>query len=164
MLSVIYLAITVISVLLRLFTSKKNAPPLEKVRIVLLHFIVICIGVQGVLAFYAHAFMADFIAEQIGWAPGSPFQFEMAIANLSYGILGFLCIRFKGNFWIAVVTGNLILLLGAAYGHFVEMAKGNHSPYNSGIFLYLGDIIIPVVIFILMIYYFVSLNKIKKEA
>jgi hypothetical protein len=164
MLPVIYLVIALVSAFIRVIIIKRDTTGLEKVRIFLLYLIVMCIGVQGILAFYAHAFMADFVAEQIGWAPGSPFQFEMAIANLSYGILGFMCIRFKGNFWIAVVTGNLILLLGAAYGHFVQMAKGDHSPYNSGIFLYVGDIIIPIVIFILMIYYFVSLNKIKKEA
>lgn len=164
MLSVVYLVIALVSAFVRIIITKRGASGQEKVRIFLLHLIIMCIGVQGILAFYAHAFMADFVAEQIGWAPGSPFQFEMAITNLSYGALGFLCIRFKGNFWIAVVTGNLILLLGAAYGHFAQMAKGDHSPYNSGIFLYVGDIIIPIVIFILMIYYFVSLNKIKQQA
>ena len=163
MLPVIYFTIGVVSAIVRIALTKKHLTGLEKTGIILLYLIVTCIGVQGVMAFYAHAFMADITAEEIGWKPGSPFQFEMAIANLSYGILGFMCIRFRGKFWIAVVTGNAILLWGAAYGHFVQMAKGDHSPYNSGIFLYAGDIIIPLIIFILMIYYFVSLNKLKKE-
>ena len=159
MLPVVYLVLALVSSIVRII-AKKNTSGIEKARIFLINLIVFCIGVQGVMAFYAHAFMADYIAEQIGWAPGSPFQFEMAIANLSYGVLGLLCIRFKGNFWIAVVSGNLILLWGAAYGHIVQMAKGDHSPYNSGIFLYVGDIIIPAAIFVLMIYYFRSQKKI----
>ena len=163
MLPVIYFTIGVVSAIVRIALTKKHLTGLEKTGIILLYLIVTCIGVQGVMAFYAHAFMADQTAELIGWKPGSPFQFEMAIANLSYGILGFLCIWFRGKFWIAVVTGNAILLWGAAYGHFVQMAKGDHSPYNSGIFLYVGDILIPLIIFILMIYYFYSLNKLKKE-
>ena len=138
---------------------KKNASGAEKAGIFLLYLIVTSIGLQALFAFAGHAFEPDFIAEQIGWPTGSPFQFEIAIANLSYGILGLLCIWFRGKFWIATVTGNLIFLWGAAYGHFVQMAKGNDSPYNSGIFLYAGDIIIPFIIFLLMIYYFFSLKK-----
>ena len=45
-------------------------------------------GVAGLYGFIAHLLFAPFIAEQIGW-PNSPFQFEVAYANLTVSILGF---------------------------------------------------------------------------
>ncbi len=43
------------------------------------------------------------VAASIGWPAGSPFQFEVGIANLSFGILGILCLKFMDNFWTATV-------------------------------------------------------------
>ncbi len=131
--------------------------------IFLLYMIFFSIGLGGVYAFMGHAFLANEVAKEIGWPTGSPFQFEVAIANLAFGILGMLCIRIRGNFWAAVVTGYCIFLGGAAYGHFVQMQKGDTSPYNTGIFLYAGDIFIPLVIFVLMITYY-RLGAISKNA
>jgi hypothetical protein len=47
-----------------------------------------------------HAFLAAKVALSIGWAPGSPFQSEVALANLAFGLPGVLCIRFKDGFWL----------------------------------------------------------------
>lgn len=123
----------------------------ELTGIFLLYMIFFSIGLGGLYAFMGHAFFANEVAKEIGWPTGSPFQFEVAIANLAFGILGVLCVKIRGNFWAAVVTGYCIFLWGAAYGHFVQMQKGDTSPYNTGIFLYAGDIFIPLVIFVLMI-------------
>ena len=46
------------------------------------------LGVNGCLGFVEHLFFGPFIAERIGW-PNSPFQSEVAYANLTIGILGF---------------------------------------------------------------------------
>ena len=46
----------------------------------------------------AHTFFADQTARQIGWATGSPFQFEVAMANLGIGVCGLLCYRFRDGF------------------------------------------------------------------
>ncbi len=162
MFPVIFFVIAVTAAALKIALSKKQLTKPEKTAILLLSLIVMCIGMQGIFAFSGHAFKPDFIAQQIGWPTGSPFQFEVAIANLSFGILGILCIWLRGKFWLATVTGSTVFLWGAAYGHFVQMAKGDHSPYNTGIFLYAGDIFIPLIIFVLTIYYF-FINK-KMEA
>ena len=156
---VVFFKIGIAAAIIKITVSKKKLTGIDKAGIFLLYLIIMCIGVEGIFAFLAHTLKPDFIAEQIGWPTGSPFQFEIAVANLSYGVLGFLCILIKGRFWMAVVIGNSIFLWGAAYGHFVQMLKGDRSPYNSGIFLYTGDIIIPLIIFILMIYYFRSQKK-----
>lgn len=157
---VILFAAAVIAAILRI-TIKRPASKKETAGIFLLYMIFFNIGLGGLYAFMGHAFMPDMVAREIGWPTGSPFQFEIAIANLSYGILGVLCIWIRGKFWIAVVSGNLIFLWGAAYGHVVQMEKGDTSPYNTGIFLYAGDVIIPLVIFLVMFYYFMLLSKEK---
>ena len=46
------------------------------------------LGVGGVYGFIMHLVFGSFSAEQIGW-PNSPFQYEVAYANLTIGILGF---------------------------------------------------------------------------
>lgn len=153
---VIFFIIGIAAAIIKIAVTKKQLTGVDKAGVFLLYLIVMCIGAEGIFAFLGHAFKPDLIAEQIGWPTGSPFQFEIAIANLSYGVLGFLCIIFRGRFWMAVVIGNSVFLWGAAYGHFVQMLKGDRSPYNYGIFLYAGDIIIPLIIFILMIIYFRS--------
>ena len=45
------------------------------------------VGIAGLLGFYAHAFRAAETAASIGWQPGGPFQFEVACANLAFGLL-----------------------------------------------------------------------------
>jgi len=55
------------------------------------------IGISGLYAFMGHAFFPNKVAAYIGWPPGSPFQFEVAIADLSFGVLGILCFWFRGN-------------------------------------------------------------------
>ena len=45
------------------------------------------LGVAGIYVFIVHIAFGPFIAEQIGW-PNSPFQNEVAYANLTIGILG----------------------------------------------------------------------------
>jgi mannitol-specific phosphotransferase system IIBC component len=98
---------------------------------------VVCVGINGISAFYAHAFRADETARAIGWPIGSPFQFEIAITNLTFGILGMLCLWIRGTFWYAVGLAQAIFGLGAAYGHIVQMVvHKDFAPENSGIFLY----------------------------
>jgi hypothetical protein len=150
----VILFIAAILVALVRIIIKHPASKREIAGIFLLYMIFFNIGLGGLYAFMGHAFMPAMVAREIGWPIGSPFQFEIAIANLSYGMLGMLSIWIRGKFWIAVVTGNLAFLWGAAYGHIVQMEKRDMSPYNTGIFLYAGDIVIPLVILLLLLYYF----------
>lgn len=121
----------------------------------LVNFLVINIGISGIFAFVGHAFSADKVAKYIGWPSGNPFQFEVAIANLSFGILGIICIWFRDNFLIAVVTGYSIYAFGAAYGHIREIVKNkNKSPGNAGPPLY-ADIIKPLIAIGLLVAYLV---------
>ena len=117
------------------------------------------IGIGSIWAFIGHVFLANMVAAQIGWPAGSPFQFEVGIANLSYGILGILCLKFRDNFWTATVVAVSIFYWGAAYGHLLNIIQtGNLSPGNAGYALY-GDFIIPLVLIVLFVAYRMTMDK-----
>jgi len=128
--------------------------------IITLYFLIIFVGINGILGFLGHTLNADKIATQIGWATGSGFQFEVAVANLAFGVLGIVCIWLRKNFWLATAMGYSIFLFGAAYGHIREIAlKGNYSPLNTGVLLYVGDMIIPTIALLLTILYIKYSNR-----
>ncbi len=141
MVYIYYVALTIIGALLNILIAK--TPVIETF---LLFTLIICVGVSGVMGFIYHTFKADWTAKYIGWEPGSPFQFEVAVANLGTGICGILCIWFSGGFWFATIVIFSIFLLGAAYGHIVEIKKKkNYAPGNAGPILY-WDIFLPFIL------------------
>lgn len=120
---------------------------------ILFYFIVFLIGLSGLYGFMGHAFNPDHVAKYIGWPAGNPFQWEVAVSNLSHAVLGFLCIWIRGAFWTATVIVSAVWLLGCAYGHVREMVKNrNFAPGNAGPPFY-SDIIKPLVLIGLLIAY-----------
>lgn len=61
-------------------------------------------GLMGLLGAYAHVFMGPETAKSIGWEPGSPFQYEIGMANLAFCTLGILSYWFRGSFWEASIV------------------------------------------------------------
>jgi len=119
----------------------------------LLHSLVVIAGAGGFFFFSGHMFNSQRIAHGIGWRAGSPFQKEVAVANLVFGVLGILCIWFREGFWIATTIGFSVWLLGAGMVHVREMVRhGNRQPLNAGAILFF-DIGIPVVLLALLIAY-----------
>ncbi|NLX51296.1 MAG: hypothetical protein GXY72_04235 [Deltaproteobacteria bacterium] len=148
---VFFLGLAVVFSAASLIRRRKELSALRIVETVLLYLFIFNVGCSGLFAFWGHAFFADRAAASIGWAPGSPFQFEVAVANLAFGVLGMLCIFFRDNFWLATGVGCAVFLLGAAAGHIREMlTAGNYAVNNAGPVLYLGDITIPVLILVLL--------------
>lgn len=149
---VFFLGLVVIGTVIHLLVSSRTRTAKRIVEVFLLYLLVICIGGGGLLAFYAHTFMADSVAINIGWAPGSPFQFEVAVSNLAFGTLGVLCIWLRGNFWLAAGLASAVFRFGAAFGHIRDaMVHKNYAPYNVGAVLCVGDIFIPFLILILLL-------------
>ena len=148
--------LTILVALLVILISKITFKPLNRERIVeifLISFLVISVGFGSIWAFIGHFFLSAQVATNIGWAPGSPFQSEVAFANLSIGVLGLLCYWIRDNFWTATVISSSIFLLGAAYGHIVNMIHySNYAPGNAGSVLYM-DIIGPIILIVLLILY-----------
>ena len=126
--------------------------------IVLAYGLVFNLGISGLYAFMGHAFVPDKVAEYIGWPSGSPFQFEVAMANLSFGVLGILCLWIRGKFWLAAIIAFSIFYFGAAYGHIRDIIlHQNYAAGNTGAPLY-SDIIKPLV-FVFLYAFYIKLSK-----
>ncbi|MCB4394056.1 hypothetical protein FZZ91_02925 [Synechococcus sp. HB1133] len=63
------------------------------------------LGIGGVYGFVAHLAFGPFIPEQIGWS-NSPFQNEVAYANLTIGILGLTSFWYRRrDYLLAAMVG-----------------------------------------------------------
>ena len=152
MLAVVFLAVTLLGFALHLCLSNQPRTKTRIVELLLLYFLTLNIGLGGILAWYGHTFMADEIARKIGWQPGSPFQFEVAVADLSWGICRILCIWIRKAFWTATGIGSAVFFLGCAIGHIRQiLQEGNMAVYNAGPVLWIGDIGIPLAILTLLL-------------
>ncbi len=115
--------------------------------------LVIGFGVSYVYAASGHLFAPDKVAESIGWPAGSPFQREVGMWDLSLGICGLLCLKFREDFWTAVIIGFGIFSVSAGLGHVWELVvNGNTAPNNAGAVMYI-DILYPLILAGLLIWY-----------
>jgi len=102
-------------------------------------------GLMGLLATYAHVWMGPATAAKIGWQAGSPFQFEIGMANLSYGVLGIFAFYKSRDFATAAIIGWSILLLGCFVGHLINYYEtANAAPYNIGVYVWFNDLMLPI--------------------
>jgi hypothetical protein len=122
----------------------KDRSPGNVGRLYLAYLLPVSVGLGGLFAFVGHAFHADAVARSIGWPAGNPFQSEVAMTNLAFGVLGLLCARFRDGFWTATILGYGIFLEGAACVHIREILKsGNWSINNAGPVL-VADVAFPL--------------------
>jgi hypothetical protein len=146
--SIMYLSYGVLTLAgagVQLLLGGKPVTPRRAVDTLLRWSLAVNLGVAGLMGYYGHTARADETAKSIGFPPGNPFQFEVATANLSFGVLGILAIRVRGLFWWAAAIGHGVFVLGAAVGHIRQLRRaGNRSPGNIGVVFY-WDIVTPLV-------------------
>lgn len=132
----------------------------KTIELMLLYQLVFNIGFLGILSFIGLTFMPEISADYLGWSQ-CRFQQELANVNLGYGILGILCIWFRGLFWAATVIGASIWLFGDGVHHFFDaFVNLNFSEGNLGPLSY-TDLIIPITLVILLALYFNSQPKLN---
>lgn len=147
----IFLAVALAAIAIHLRWDKEPRTASRVVAVALFYLLVIFAGTGGLMGAVAHTFFAKETALGIGWQPGSPFQFEVAMANLAFGVLGIMCIWNRKGFRTATGVGLAVFLLGCAYGHFKDMLAGNYAPYNAGPGIWLLDVVIPLTILGLLV-------------
>lgn len=156
--------LTVLGIVISLWRDRQPRTRARVLELLLLNVLVFAVGVFGVIAFSGHAFKADEIAREIGFPSGNPFQFEVAIADLTIGVLGLLCIWLRGSFWLATIIATSVWLLGDAVGHIHELVSHhNHHPGNSGPALW-ADIAIPLIAIVLYALYRQALAREEVES
>ncbi len=133
-------------------SAKRRSSRMAIVGTYLVYLFFVYVGLMGVLTAYAHVFYPERTSASIGWAT-SPYEYEVGMADLTVGVLGLLCLWFPGDFWLATAIANAVWLLGDAAGHIRQLLLyNNHSPNNSGVFLY-AEIATPLLILILTLYH-----------
>ena len=88
--SAFFALIVVVASIVHLLIRRKSLTRSSVVDILSLYAFAIFVGLSGVFAGFGHLFNGPLIANQIGWEAGSPFQTEVGICNIAFGILGFL--------------------------------------------------------------------------
>jgi hypothetical protein len=155
----LYMAAMAVGTLVHWYASGQPRGAERVIEIALLYLLVIGAGAAGLLAFVGHALYAASTAASIGWPPGSPFQFEIAVANLSYGVLGLLCIWVRGPFWLATGIATSISFLGCNYGHLYDaVVNNNYAPNNYGL-INVFEIVWPTAVLILLVPYMRSWTR-----
>lgn len=135
---------------LHIAISKRTRTRQRVVDTLLLYLFALPVGFGGIVGFTGHIFRAAFVAKSIGWPVGNPFQYEVAVANLAFGVLGLLCLRLRDGFWIATALGWSIFMFGAAGVHIHQILAGQpYAPGNAGAILYF-NLITPAVILALL--------------
>jgi len=148
-----FLVISITAMVLHILLLKER-PAKKILEIILLYSLVIIFGLGNLLAGAFHVFNGPATARMIGWESGSPFQYEVGIADMAFGLLGFLCLFIRGNFWLATILANSFFLFGCMLGHVRNLvATGNVAAYNIGPNILFTDLILPLVIIGLYIVY-----------
>ncbi len=130
---------------------KKIENKFDRASIFLWYYVVILIGFGGLWSFTGHIFLAERVANGIGWDPG-PFQTELAFYTLGSGIAGFLAIWLRGHIITALVISKSVFWFGAAYTHILDaVVNQNYSQMNVGTVL-IGDLLYPIILFTLLFY------------
>jgi hypothetical protein len=149
----VFVVLAVIGLILGLLHVAIQKQPRTTQRVadlLLLYLFAFPIGLGGLVGFIGHTMRAAPVAASIGWPPGNPFQYEVAVANLAFGILGILCLWFRDGFWTATSIGWSVFILGAAGVHLHQIHIGQlYAPENAGAILYF-NILTPVVVLALL--------------
>jgi len=142
-------ALAVLIWILATLPQRKTITKQASVEILIKYLFLLPVGISGIWGFVFHAFFPDLSASYIGWKP-SPFQFEVAVANLGIGVTGLIAFKASSGFRWATAISVVCFLWGAAGGHIYQMIKHhNFSPGNAGLIFY-TDIFIPLTLIVLL--------------
>lgn len=150
MITVIVIVIALAAATVHLVVSKQPRTGKRAAELCLLYTLVVGVGFGGLFGATGHLFAADMVAEQLGWPSGSPFQTEVGLFDLAFGVLGVCCIWFRRQWWYAVTVGWTVFAVGAGVNHLIEMSRtGNSGSLNSGSVL--PDLVVPALLVALLI-------------
>lgn len=146
---IIMLSLALLGSLVNIYLMKRRSVK-RIVEIVLLYLVGILFGLSLGLAGLMHIFNGPATAQLIGWPAGSPFQYEVGVADLALGALGLLCFVNRKLFLPAAIWANSLFLFGCLAGHVHSFIKsGNLAAYNIGPGIIIGDGLVPLAIIVI---------------
>jgi hypothetical protein len=78
----------------------------------------------------SHIFFSRKISASIGWSR-SPFETEIGLANLGFGIAGVLALSYGPEFWWAIIVANSVFRVGAGFVHIRSMMRDKNFAVNN---------------------------------
>jgi hypothetical protein len=146
MIFVVYAVVPLIGAAIHLWRHPDQRHGVKAVEVVLIWWVVVAIGLGGIVGGLYHLFDGAEIAREIGFTRGDGgFQTEVGFGDVAVGVAAVLCIWFRDRYILAVLIVAAISLWGDAYGHIhQEVVNDNHDPDNTGLVLY-ADIVFPLV-------------------
>ncbi len=159
MIEVVLILSGLVAAAVQLQRDKRPRTTARVFELLVLYQLVLPVGVGSTTAALLHMFAPDQTARSIGWATGSPFQYENAFGDLGYGVLGILCIWMRGKFWDATVIMSSISLIGDGFLHIYELVvHNNHAVNNAGPILY-TDTLGPLLLIALFVAYRLAMHE-----
>ena len=132
---------------------KKNAAGFCKCECFLVYFLVIAVGLQGVLLGHLEVFHSEIVAAYIGF-PDSPFLIQVGKAHFTFGILGILCFWLKGGWREATGVGNALFFFLLSIGHMQTLRTSSGAPETLQLVM-ISDLILAVILTVLLaLHYF----------
>jgi hypothetical protein len=141
-----YAAVALVGAAVHLWRHPQDREAPRALSVVLLWWLVVPIGLAGIVGGLFHLFDGPQIAREIGFTRGDGgFQTEVGFGDLALGVAAVLCIWFRDRYWLAVIVVAAISLWGDAYGHIHQAIEyDNHDVDNTGPILY-TDIAFPLI-------------------
>ncbi|MFD3702089.1 DUF6790 family protein [Nocardia sp. NPDC058658] len=141
----VWIVIAVVGALIRTRHSPSRAAALETWQ---RWWAVAALGCGSLWMTIAFLTIPDVMATAIGF-DRTPFQFEIAFANLGLAVMGFRAASATARERITIGLGAGMFLWGAAIGHVYQwFAHGDHAPGNTGGVL-VCDLLFPAVMIVL---------------
>jgi Family of unknown function (DUF6790) len=152
MLALIFPLAALVGAAIQLLVQRHARTRTRVLEVVLRWLLVIAVGVEGIVSLLLHTLDARATADLIGFPADNPFQWEVAFADATLGVLGIICL-WRRDFWWPTVIATTVYLWGCAWGHIYQLVvNDNHQPGNAGAVLYL-DLVVPLVLLVLMTLY-----------
>ncbi len=127
-------------------------PPYTRERILaqsLRYLYLFPLGLMGIWIFLSYTLFPAQSADAIAWAP-SPFQYEVAVANLGLGVAAIYAAFSTRQAKFAVALALAVYLICSGLGHISDLMNGDpYKPGNAGPILY-SDFLAPIVAFVLL--------------
>jgi len=149
MLSLIIIVAALVAATVHLYVSRRPRTPRRALDLYLLYTLVVGVGFGGLFGAMGHLMTPDRVAEQLGWATGSPFQTEVGLYDLAFGVLGLCCIWFRQQWWYAVTVGWTVFAVGAGVNHLLLAGSSEGGALNAGSVL--PDLIVPALLVVLLV-------------
>ena len=143
----LFLLVTVVGALISTRRSRSRQAALETWQ---RWWAIGALGVGSLLMSISFIAVPDVMSTEIGFNR-TPFEFEIAFANLGLAVMGFRAASASARERITIGLGAGMFLWGAVIGHLYQwFANGDHAPGNTGgVLIY--DLLIPAVMIILAV-------------